>query len=197
MTLAGKAKRDPVLTASWQVRLELQLTAGHRAPLLPTHPHVRSTHLADLQLRGWKYNDQGVKVLSAKLLGRAATHRSIVAVEVVSETPQQTPTDHDGKLFNEAQLQARRRRRINSSAERTVAVASRSAVATAQEDLVVEGSRRTGFGSTQRSVSLGVGSEVEREASRLVGRFDTFDWALKHSARSHVPGSPWNSTLVW
>ena len=54
--------------------------------------------LADLQRRGWKYNDQGVKVLSAKLLGRAATNRSIVAVEVVSRTPQATLTDRAGRI---------------------------------------------------------------------------------------------------
>jgi hypothetical protein len=54
--------------------------------------------LADLQRRGWKYTDQGVKVLSAKLLGRAATNRSILAVEVVSRTPQQTLIDRAGRV---------------------------------------------------------------------------------------------------
>jgi len=54
--------------------------------------------LADLQRRGLKYTDQGVQVLSAKLLGRAATNRSIVAVEVVSQTPQQTLIDRAGKI---------------------------------------------------------------------------------------------------
>jgi hypothetical protein len=54
--------------------------------------------LADLQRRGLKYTDQGVQVLSAKLLGRAATNRSIVAIEVVSQTPQQTLIDRAGKI---------------------------------------------------------------------------------------------------
>jgi hypothetical protein len=54
--------------------------------------------LTDLQRRGLRYTDQGVKVLSAKLLGRAATNQSIVALEVVSQLPQQTLIDYAGKI---------------------------------------------------------------------------------------------------
>ena len=63
----------------------------------PCFTQERNT-LADLQRRGLKYTDQGVKVISARLLGRAATNRSIVAVEVTSQTPQQTLIDHAGKI---------------------------------------------------------------------------------------------------
>jgi hypothetical protein len=63
----------------------------------PCYAKERAT-LADLQRRGWRYHDQGVKVLSAKLLGRATTNRSIIAVEVVSQTPQQSVIDRAGTI---------------------------------------------------------------------------------------------------
>ena len=58
--------------------------------------------LADLQRRGLRYTDQGMKVLSAKLLGRAAANQSIVAVEVVSQVPQQTLIDYAGKIVQQS-----------------------------------------------------------------------------------------------
>jgi hypothetical protein len=63
----------------------------------PCYAKERAT-LADLQRRGWRYHDQGVTVLSAKLLGRATTNRSIIAVEVVSQTPQQSVIDRAGTI---------------------------------------------------------------------------------------------------
>jgi hypothetical protein len=63
----------------------------------PCYAKERAT-LANLQRRGWRYNDQGVKVLSAKLLGRATTNRSIIAVEVVSRTPQQSVINRAGTI---------------------------------------------------------------------------------------------------
>ena len=57
--------------------------------------------LQDLARKGWSYNDNGVKVLRAKLLGRAATNSSIVAVEVVSRSDKQMLVDGTGKIVEQ------------------------------------------------------------------------------------------------
>ena len=57
--------------------------------------------LQDLARKGWRYNDNGVKVLKARLLGRAATNSSIVAVEVVSQSSRQVLTDVAGKIVEQ------------------------------------------------------------------------------------------------
>jgi hypothetical protein len=57
--------------------------------------------LLDLARKGWRYNDNGVKVLKAKLLGRAATNSSIVAVEVVSRSEKQVLVDGAGKIVEQ------------------------------------------------------------------------------------------------
>jgi hypothetical protein len=59
------------------------------------------TALQDLARNGWRYNDNGVKVLKARLLGRAATNSSIVAVEVVSQSSRQVLTDVAGKIVEQ------------------------------------------------------------------------------------------------
>jgi hypothetical protein len=66
----------------------------------PCYAQERSA-LQDLARKGWKYNDNGVKVLKAKLLGRAATNSSIVAVEVVTRTSRQVLTDGAGKIVEQ------------------------------------------------------------------------------------------------
>ncbi len=53
--------------------------------------------LADLQRRGWKYTDQGVKVLSAKLLGRGIGKPASVALDVVERVFPQVLVDQSGK----------------------------------------------------------------------------------------------------
>ncbi len=63
----------------------------------PCYAQERNT-LADLERHGWRYDDKGVKVLKAKLLGRAAGNPSIVAVEVVSRSSQQLLVDRGGKI---------------------------------------------------------------------------------------------------
>ena len=55
--------------------------------------------LADLQRRGWKYTDQGVKVVQAKLRGRGVGNSSIVAIESIIQTAQQVLVDRDGKVL--------------------------------------------------------------------------------------------------
>jgi hypothetical protein len=55
--------------------------------------------LADLERRGWRYNDKGVTVLKTTLLGRAAGNTSIVAVEVVSKSFPQILVDRTGKIL--------------------------------------------------------------------------------------------------
>jgi hypothetical protein len=57
--------------------------------------------LQDLVRKGWRYNDHGVKVLRAKLLGRAATNSLIVAVEVVSRSDKQVLVDGSGKIVEQ------------------------------------------------------------------------------------------------
>jgi hypothetical protein len=64
--------------------------------------YARERHaLADLARRGWRYNDNGAKVLKAKLLGRATGNSSIVAVEVVTRTSKQVLTDDAGKIVEQ------------------------------------------------------------------------------------------------
>ncbi len=53
--------------------------------------------LADLQRRGWKYTDQGVKVLSARLLGRGNSKPASVALDVVERVFPQVLADRRGK----------------------------------------------------------------------------------------------------
>jgi hypothetical protein len=55
--------------------------------------------LADLERRGWRYNDNGITVLKTKLLGRAAQNVSIVAVEVISQSFPQELVDRTGKIL--------------------------------------------------------------------------------------------------
>jgi hypothetical protein len=64
----------------------------------PCFAQERNT-LADLQRRGWKYNDQGVKVLEAKLRGRGVGNSSIVAIESIIRTAQQVLVDRDGAIL--------------------------------------------------------------------------------------------------
>ena len=63
----------------------------------PCYAQERAT-LADLQRRGWHYNDQGVKVVQAKLRGRGVGNSSIVAIESVIRTAEQVLLDQDGKV---------------------------------------------------------------------------------------------------
>jgi hypothetical protein len=67
-------------------------------PRCPCYAQERKA-LADLATRGWRYNDKGVTVLRAKLLGRAAGDASIVAVEVVSRSFPQVLVDRNGKIL--------------------------------------------------------------------------------------------------
>lgn len=53
--------------------------------------------LADLQRRGWKYNDEGVKVVRAKLLGRGTGKPASVALDVVERVAPQVLVDRSGK----------------------------------------------------------------------------------------------------
>jgi hypothetical protein len=63
----------------------------------PCYAQERAT-LADLQRRGWRYNDQGVKVVQAKLRGRGVGNSSIVAIESVIRIGQQVLLDQAGKI---------------------------------------------------------------------------------------------------
>jgi hypothetical protein len=63
----------------------------------PCFAQERNT-LADLQRRGWKYNDQGVKVLEAKLLGRGTGKPASVALDVVERVYPQVLVDRSGKI---------------------------------------------------------------------------------------------------
>jgi hypothetical protein len=79
----------------------------HPQPNLLTHiydkrcPCFAQEHraLADLQRRAWKYNDQGVKVVQAKLRGRGVGNSSIVAIESIIQSAQQVLVDRDGKIL--------------------------------------------------------------------------------------------------
>jgi hypothetical protein len=62
----------------------------------PCYQRERAT-LADLQRRGWRYNDQGVKVVSAKLLGRGRGKPASVALDVVERVSLQVLVDRSGK----------------------------------------------------------------------------------------------------
>ena len=55
--------------------------------------------LADLQRRGLKYTDQGVQVLSAKLLGRGTGKPASVALDVVGRVFPQVLVDQRGKIL--------------------------------------------------------------------------------------------------
>jgi hypothetical protein len=58
--------------------------------------------LLDLQRRGLHYDDQGVEVRSAKLVGRARDpSKPIIAVEVVTRQLPQVLVDRDGKTIKE------------------------------------------------------------------------------------------------
>jgi hypothetical protein len=62
----------------------------------PCYAQERAT-LADLQRRGWRYNDQGVQVVSAKLLGRGTGRPASVALDVVERVSVQVLVDRSGK----------------------------------------------------------------------------------------------------
>ncbi|HEX8859384.1 MAG TPA: hypothetical protein VGC06_09920, partial [Actinomycetes bacterium] len=62
----------------------------------PCYAKERAT-LADLQRRGWSYNDQGVKVVRARLRGRGVGNSSIVAIESIIRTGEQVLLDQAGK----------------------------------------------------------------------------------------------------
>jgi hypothetical protein len=62
----------------------------------PCYAQERAT-LADLQRRGWRYNDQGVKVVSAKLLGRGTGKPASVVLDVVERVSLQVLIDRSGK----------------------------------------------------------------------------------------------------
>jgi hypothetical protein len=55
--------------------------------------------LTDLQRRGLRYTDQGVKVVQAKLRGRGLGNSSIVAIESIVQNAQQVLVDRDGKIL--------------------------------------------------------------------------------------------------
>ncbi|HZD68687.1 MAG TPA: hypothetical protein VFA45_07155 [Actinomycetes bacterium] len=63
----------------------------------PCFAQERNT-LADLQRRGLKYTDQGVKVISAKLLGRGTGRPASVALDVVERVFAQVLVDRNGKI---------------------------------------------------------------------------------------------------
>jgi hypothetical protein len=67
----------------------------HRCPCYAEERKV----LADLQRHGWRYDDRGVAVLKAKLIGRAAGSASIVAVEVITQSFPQVILDRNGKTI--------------------------------------------------------------------------------------------------
>jgi len=62
----------------------------------PCYAKERAT-LADLQRRGWRYQDQGVKVVQARLRGRGVGNSSIVAIESIIRTGEQVLLDQAGK----------------------------------------------------------------------------------------------------
>lgn len=62
--------------------------------------YARERHaLADLARRGWRYNDNGVKVLKAKLLGRGSGKPASVALDVVERVYPQVLVDRSGKTM--------------------------------------------------------------------------------------------------
>ncbi len=54
--------------------------------------------LADLERRGWRYNDKGVTVLKTKLLGRGTGAPPSVALDVVERIHPQILLDRSGKI---------------------------------------------------------------------------------------------------
>jgi len=64
----------------------------------PCYAQERST-LANLQRRGWKYDDKGVQVLKAKLLGRGTAKPPSVALDVVEHVYPQVLIDRSGKTI--------------------------------------------------------------------------------------------------
>lgn len=54
--------------------------------------------LNDLRRRGWRYDDEGVEILKAKLLGQAKDRPSDVAVETLVRTRTQVLVDADGNV---------------------------------------------------------------------------------------------------
>lgn len=55
--------------------------------------------LADLERRGWRYNDKGVTVLKTTLRGRGVGNSSIVALESIIQTARQVLVDRNGKIL--------------------------------------------------------------------------------------------------
>jgi hypothetical protein len=64
----------------------------------PCYAQERSA-LADLARKGWRYNDNGVKVLKAKLLGRGSGKPASVALDVVERVFPQILVDRSGKII--------------------------------------------------------------------------------------------------
>jgi hypothetical protein len=54
--------------------------------------------LADLASRGWRYNDKGITVLKAKLLGRGTGKPPSVALDVVERVNPEVLLDRSGKI---------------------------------------------------------------------------------------------------
>jgi len=69
-------------------------------PRCPCYAHERKA-LADLERRGWRYNDKGVIVLKAKLRGRGVGNSSIVALELIIQTAQQVLLDRNGGILQQ------------------------------------------------------------------------------------------------
>jgi hypothetical protein len=66
--------------------------------------------LQDLARKGWRYNDNGVKVLKARLLGRGSGKPASVALDVVERIYPQVLVDRNGKIIQ---------KKIGSSARTT------------------------------------------------------------------------------
>ena len=64
----------------------------------PCYAQERNT-LADLERHGWRYDDKGVKVLKAKLLGRGTAKPPSVALDVVERVYPQVLVDRSGKTL--------------------------------------------------------------------------------------------------
>jgi hypothetical protein len=69
-------------------------------PRCPCYAQERKV-LADLEHRGWRYNDKGVTVLKTKLRGRGVGNSSIVALESIIQTAQQILLDRNGRVLQQ------------------------------------------------------------------------------------------------
>jgi hypothetical protein len=66
----------------------------------PCHAQERRV-LADLERRGWRYQDKGVTVLKTKLRGRGVGNSRIVALESVIKTAQEVLIDQNGGILRQ------------------------------------------------------------------------------------------------